>query len=631
MENLRSEALARQPEKLTSSQWDAALCLMQRLESQLQDIDRIGGKQPSVIDPNRKNRLLFWSGSPGVGKSSTYLSVRDWIEAGTKSDEQGAEEQTRIREVKERVGKIGHRVLWLETLDLEPLAGQPNFLAAVLARIGDSLTRRDSARPASDTPRDAALRDAHVALQRLETDIGLSWEGNLQARGGSLEPEVYAQEVMRAEHARLNVNLRFREVMGDLARYIPDRGRESGLFVLPVDDLYLKPNITIELLRFLRMISSPHLFVLVMGGMDVVQDLVFLHGIGEASQLMGSGGTILDLQSKERVVKSSSALASSSLEKLIPRSQRVVIDTMKPAEAIEYRPDGEPGPRLGWLLGLESVLKDAPIAGEAHSVRKPSPTKPESHKLIPDLKAVLASWIGAELTLTDSDTNPDPEGDRSLKRKVVVPWLLDAFQLSARNVADLYSQVHELAKALEESPYWESQKQKWRPAMIVTDQIERALFEHSELGHDKARSIVASWSGDFVYYERRFPESVKIVWGDHDGLWKTGVHSGLVQFAYDPKARLWEAGERKPGEWKPDDVPLSNLASAWFAILYDLLSWYRDLPEYPGGEDFGSVSLPKLRDGARTFQDLWFKCGPKWARTGGERRQKPVKPTGAKN
>src|SRR5690606_19438644 len=114
-------------------------------------------------------------------------------------------------------------------------------------------------------------------------------------------------------------------------KHIPRGGtNEPGLFVLPVDDFYLKPNVTLELLRFLRMISSPHLFVLMMGDMDVVKDLVFLNGVGEASQLMNSGGAaLLDEASKTRIRRRSSTLAVGALQKLIPTSQCVYIDTMK--------------------------------------------------------------------------------------------------------------------------------------------------------------------------------------------------------------------------------------------------------------------------------------------------------------
>ena len=82
-----------------------------------------------------------------------------------------------------------------------------------------------------------------MELQRLKSDVSLAWDGNIDQRAAQLDPDAYAQEVMRAESARLGLNRRLSDVLAKLAHVEHCRNQKRGpvLFVLPVDDFDLNP------------------------------------------------------------------------------------------------------------------------------------------------------------------------------------------------------------------------------------------------------------------------------------------------------------------------------------------------------------------------------------------------------
>ena len=195
-----------------------------------------------AVDTDRVSRLFFVSGEPGSGKSSLYATLRyitDRATVGTDSQYQVMHKG--YCEI-EHISSLEGAIRWLEPLDLEVAADEDeNLLAAVLVRIFEAIDR-------SSLTASKACRDAMDRLDELANDIGIAWDGNLRDRAASLDPDSYSQETLRTQQARLSTNRRLRFALEALLKNNCYGFCKEALFVLPIDDFYLKPKASLELL-----------------------------------------------------------------------------------------------------------------------------------------------------------------------------------------------------------------------------------------------------------------------------------------------------------------------------------------------------------------------------------------------
>jgi len=299
------------------------------------------------LDEDRSSRIALLSGDRGTGKTSVLLSLKKLCEPGPqlKLEDCPRLSMTDLYELRDRV-------IWLEPIDMEPLAESTNLLAAILARIEDAAPHGPTSAGDDTGGRRAyagllepaaGYHETLIDLQRLSADVALAWEGNLVGRGAHLDPDNYAIEVMRAEAARLSLSRRLRKVLEAVAEkaFTPRSHRQPAgpLFVLPVDDFDLNPLRCLDLLRLLRMISIPRLFALVVGDVRVAEVLFNLKLSGDFVRAAGGTGSV-DLVSlpSEEVRGMAGEMAANAVRKLIPPAQIVWLGHMKGAEALAYRP-----------------------------------------------------------------------------------------------------------------------------------------------------------------------------------------------------------------------------------------------------------------------------------------------------
>jgi hypothetical protein len=547
--SLRTEAGPQTLDRLTKSQQGAVAGLVERLNVTFREIEDPARKDStreefssegfSSIDRSRKTRLLFWSGEPGIGKTSAFLSVRDWYENPKHNSRidykrlnaDNPKLASALEEV--RNGGNSNRIRWLEPLDLEPLSGRPNFLAAVAVRIDRALNRQTGGdHDAWLQVGSSEFRKIEQEFLQLKNNIALSWEGNLPDHGGALDPEVYAAEVLRAETARLNVNLEFRTIVSRLAKHAPGRAdKRDVVFVLPIDDFYLKPDMTIELLRLLRMISCPHLFVLMMGDIDHVHELAFCHGLGEVGRLMDAGTRMLTEKMKSRTLRRTDMLASATLHKLIPVGQQFVLLSMEYREALDYRP------------------------------READPLLPSLGKLLID------SGLGKIINIEEKDGSIDTE----------LWFVQDALELSPRHASDLYRALdvfideRKNTKENGASPD-ETARDAQRRVQLVADQLERTLFESLE--SDVADRVWRETRDDFNYNLRKFPESIvdvdKVTDSEQARYRQIAESERDEQGGSVRRGRLFDMRLKKV----TDDTKIPPRVRGWLAILQDTLIQY---------------------------------------------------------
>lgn len=293
------------------------------------------------IDPNRASRIVFISGEPGSGKSTLYLTLKAMLTSKDKEEF--------------RVGcdlsfQDLNEIRWLDTLDLEVVGDDSeNMLAAVLVRIFRKLEESNVHSKKCEEP----IKN----LEELATDIGIAWEGNLAARAGALDPDTFSAEVMRTQRARLRVNERLKEALDELSNNECYGCKEGTLFLLPVDDFYLKPTASLHLLRLLRMISIPRLFFLVMGDIKTVEALFIEKSLNDWTAVAGKELFIHQSDRLDHALSSARELRARYLRKLLPPGQRADIEAMDWHEALDF----EAGRSDGSVDSLEELLAEVEL------------------------------------------------------------------------------------------------------------------------------------------------------------------------------------------------------------------------------------------------------------------------------
>lgn len=335
---MRQEARPREPRELTRSQLSALETILGTLNAATVDLPERGTEltldpQAQLLDRRRSSRIFFLSGEAGTGKTTVYLSLRGAADRHSRKGSNRSECSipNQLKEIAQCLDRLSDHLVWLEPITLEE-ADNPstNYLAAILARIDWVLEHELKTGPGGE--RGAQLFDrpkiteALTEFQRLRTDVGLAWDGNLPSRGVHLDPDVFAEEVMRAERARIDINGRFHRVLESLTYHLYPDGK-NPLFVLPVDDLSLNPGPSLEILRLLRMISIPRLFILAMGDDSTFEELGFQKVLGRLIGLAGDSAFQIGRQQRVLMARARQ-LSSQAQRKLIPPGQRASIEAL---------------------------------------------------------------------------------------------------------------------------------------------------------------------------------------------------------------------------------------------------------------------------------------------------------------
>ena len=268
-----------------------------------------------ALDRKRRSQLAFIDGDRGTGKSSVLLTLMELTTAG--------EFPGTLPESVEALHQQRDRVVWPEVLDMEPLSQGTNLFAAILARIDQLLISR-----VEDTPPLAAVlrnqdgyADTATKLQQLQNDAAIVWERmDYGSHGG--DPQARALWVMQAEKAGLEMHRRFGEVVDGVARTLQTRKSEPPLlFVLPVDDFDLAPAHCLQLLRLIRMVTTPGLFFLVAANTRIAEFVLKLKSEGELMKLAGSKAS-----DTKDVFDHATEIAANNMRKLVPPGQQVRLE-----------------------------------------------------------------------------------------------------------------------------------------------------------------------------------------------------------------------------------------------------------------------------------------------------------------
>ena len=563
---LRPEAGPIRHDSLNRSQRDALTAIVATLSQAVSEAAR---SNPSVdphgvdraIDTDRVSRLFFVSGEPGSGKSSLYATLR----AIVGNDSRHADIRREYRD-KLAFSDLEGKTRWLEPIDLEVVGDEgENFLAAVLVRISEAI---DDALNHSVLSGSKQCRDALHELEVLANDIGIAWDGNLKARAGSLDPDSYSQETIRTQRARLRVNSRLRYI---LDKFLTNRCHgisNEELFVLPIDDFYLNPKVSLELLRLLRMISVPRLFFLIMGDIKAVEALFLEKALADWTAVAGPQVfATRPAPAKEDVHARVREMRARYLRKLIPAGQRATINWTEWDQALRSAPPptilnsagGEPLCDL--LSNVPVFWRDEPSERDRNLL---------NYLVSPALDKDTRCDTTGNLALPDPDT-----GRRDAVNEFREAYSgLQVLDATPREILDLWIQLQEFRS-----------KRVQSGGDGRDDDYLRMLLQYA---------LAAIEEQDFLTEENQ--EILRFVFprSDRDDL-QLGTDRLCVAQKYSPWRRSpdnnilvrrhldWKLGIREPGQEgrnqvdRRDDRHLPPRKAAWVILLHDLVwNWKPD-------------------------------------------------------
>ena len=424
------------------------------------DTDRT---EPAVLKAARQaetNRLVLLAGDRGTGKTTMLYTLMAATLAGEKS---GDAWPSTIQ-----VGKLRERLVWLSPLNLETLPGPANLLASILTRVeqteadqGFGIPRSGEGGRRGILERSAQGGDLLADLRQLKSDVALAWDGNLDERGGHLDPDPYAVEVLRAEQARLRLNPMLGKALDGWAGRVADRSAlKNPLFILPIDDVDLNPTRVMEVLRLLRMISVNRLFFIVAGHLTDIDFVMFQKTIGDIwSTRPHAKGT--DDQAFIRGI--ARGITTKAITKILPQGQRVYLSRLDPDQVLSFRPRSRSQPLKSLLLADRGNMP-FPESKEALRLDRSS-----SGSLFELLFCTYNEGLQFEEESPDDRSGGEPmyRGLRSLSmtpREAVDLWIATAHQRSDTASAFLDQRMKQARELVAEAP-------------ITDDLVRRQLLE----------------------------------------------------------------------------------------------------------------------------------------------------------
>jgi hypothetical protein len=370
--------------RLTERQKQAVSFMSRLLTEAIDGLAKVQEAGPE-LDFNRFAQLGFIDGDRGTGKTSILLVLRQLTSPKDRESLAGLPDE--VRQLHER----RDRLVWLDTLDMEPLSGQANLLAAILARVAERAQLSERRTPGRLRPAFDELDDLEQALsdlQTLEVDAVLAWQGTNAQRAVRTEPNTYAVEVMTNERAGLRLSARFDKVLAKFSKLLATTDKPP-LFVLPVDDFDLAPTRCLELLRIVRMVTSSRLFFAIAGNSRIAEIVLRLQGAGELAALADRAFDSLERRS---VSLTSMEIAASNLRKLVPPNQRIELTDVSLDEALRFCA-GEGTPTLrDALKALPVDRNNAPPDAAPMSLHSfllwPEPFRPDDYS--------AAQWLAGK-------------------------------------------------------------------------------------------------------------------------------------------------------------------------------------------------------------------------------------------
>jgi hypothetical protein len=333
---------------LTTSQKSALNSIVKCLESAIRSLPTAATNPAKLpvpsgrlgLDERRSNNTIMLSGARGTGKTSLFLTLRELLTPSLTDEQRLA--KTAGTDFAAALTKLSKRIVWLETLDLEPLPHRSSLLSAIMARIEAAVHEENGNWPSFDllnlSESRNGLEEAIFEFERLANDVAIAWEdGPEMTLAPIAELEIHARDARTAERARLSLRPRFDRIMELFSANVQWKHNvHDPIFILPVDDLDLNPRRCLELLRILRGLSTNRLFPLVLGDVNIARLVLELRM--QAELIAVQKGARLSRDQSDELQRESRSLAAEAIRKLLPPQQRLYLTPLTLDEAMEFKP-----------------------------------------------------------------------------------------------------------------------------------------------------------------------------------------------------------------------------------------------------------------------------------------------------
>jgi hypothetical protein len=311
-----------------------------------------------LVDSWRASNILLIDGGRGSGKTSVMVTLLElWgktlsggdygtlMRPGSGPPEEDGREQA-LAQLRQLEGFL----LPVRILDLQPLPRSTSLLPWLAGRLlevveilegssgqpGEARTPSPIGRWEPDWEHELKSRRA---WNELVQDAAAGWNGNVDERKATLDPEAYAVELGHAERARLRIHDRWRafvsSVIEDAHRRHPSQIRKDARIVIPIDDADMNPHHCVALLDLLRALTHPQVIFLLTGDSELFLKTLHLHYEGTFRRQLGPESPSAEDKALLSARPSAKELAIQHYDKIIPRAQRFELKRLTPAERLD--------------------------------------------------------------------------------------------------------------------------------------------------------------------------------------------------------------------------------------------------------------------------------------------------------
>jgi hypothetical protein len=317
-----------------------------------------GAKEQLVHEHEQVATSLLISGDRGAGKTTVLLTAAYALDVATQ--EKGAnrnyfEGDTELKNILE---EVHGRVVWLETLDLEPLPASANLLATLLVRIRQALEPKDTRKPRTSYSFLENRREVSESLYALVEDATFMWE------------EGFAQQDPRRERAEQQITAaglyasfprEFRRVMKEVSDTLKSADGSERVLVLPIDNVDRSIDHIANIAKLIRMATSRRLWFVLAAARPDFQ--LFLERSFQ-NELLRAANIISGEDPADQTQSIARRQAATAMRRSVPRCYQIEIEPVKAEQAWHFpytssARDAGKGESLNQLLARIPLPKNA--------------------------------------------------------------------------------------------------------------------------------------------------------------------------------------------------------------------------------------------------------------------------------
>ncbi|NJL29010.1 MAG: hypothetical protein HC897_14540, partial [Thermoanaerobaculia bacterium] len=298
---------------------------------------------------------LLVTGRRGSGKTTVLLSARRAIE-----DPSGFLENTSDPEQKDLqkiLETLQERIVWLDTLDLEPLPKHANLLATLLVRLQSVLEKTQSGRDRVSFLQSAS-EEPWNKVDHLVRDAALMWDTVTAS-----DPRTNADLSIKSAETYVNFQYQFASACDAVCRTLAQSrfgqgSRKGVILLLPIENADRTSEHLYDIIRLIHLAPGANLWFLIAAGRsDFTRFLERAYHVELAIEGTPRPGD----HAEDETLALTRRQAASALRKALPPGHRTDIDHTAGHEALEFAPaEAPPEQRLSKLL---SAITLKPLKG----------------------------------------------------------------------------------------------------------------------------------------------------------------------------------------------------------------------------------------------------------------------------